>query len=75
MLARYRFHPTAFILPPWEQIYCGDIERDQTFDEAVALHGAIRDWYIECGYNLVEVPRDSVEDRCEFVLRTLKGKE
>src|SRR5512132_2704795 len=28
MLSTYTFHPSAFILPPWEAIYAKDTERD-----------------------------------------------
>src|SRR5262249_24043668 len=34
MLSVYRFHPLVFILPPWEEIYRNDNERDQTFADA-----------------------------------------
>ncbi|WP_149195062.1 AAA family ATPase [Luteimonas suaedae] len=56
LLAQYPYYPTAFILPPWREIYCTDTERDQDSDEAVSVHHALRDWYIGCGYNLVEGP-------------------
>src|SRR5215510_12564330 len=31
MLAAYPFHPSVFVLPPWEAIYTTDTERDQSF--------------------------------------------
>src|SRR5262245_34525699 len=57
MLAAYPFHATVFVLPPWEFIYANDAERDQSFAEAVAVHGKVVDWYHSCGYALNEVPR------------------
>lgn len=71
---RRRCHPTAFILPPWREIYRTDDERDQTFDEAVMVYRALRDWYIRCGYNLVEVPTGTVANRRDFVLGRLKER-
>ena len=71
MLASYPFYPTVFVLPPWESIYATDAERDQTFAEAVDVHGKIVSWYRLCGYALHEVPRVSVAQRAEYVLRVL----
>jgi predicted ATPase len=73
LLSRRPFCATAFILPPWREIYRTDAERDQTFAEAVSVYGAVRDWYCGCGYDLVEVPAGPVAERCHFVLRTLSS--
>jgi predicted ATPase len=71
-LARYPYHRTAFILPPWREIYRTDTERDQSFDEAVSVFRSLRDWYVECGYNLIEVPTGAIDERCGFVLQSWK---
>src|SRR5215471_9105370 len=52
LLASYRFHTTAFVLPPWEAIYANDAERDQSFAEAVDVHARIVSWYRSCRYVL-----------------------
>jgi predicted ATPase len=72
MLASYRFHATVFVLPPWEGIYANDTERDQSFAEAVEVHGKIVRWYRSCGYVLNEVPRLPVARRAEHVLGILE---
>jgi predicted ATPase len=71
MLAAYPFHPTVFVLPPWEAIYATDAERDQSFAEAVRVHAVIVEWYRSCGYVLDEVPCLPVAERAEHVLRAL----
>jgi predicted ATPase len=71
MLATYPFHATVFVLPPWEAIYATDAERDQSFADAVDVHARVVQWYRSCGYILSEVPRLSVAERAEHVLRTL----
>jgi predicted ATPase len=71
MLAAYRFHVTVFVLPPWEAIYATDAERDQSFADAVRVHARVVEWYRSCGYLLNEVPRLSVAQRAEHVLRAL----
>jgi len=45
-----------------------DDERKQDFDEAVRTYGAIAATYAEYGYDLVEIPRVTVEERVRFVL-------
>jgi predicted ATPase len=72
MLSEYPFHRTAFVFPPWRDIYAMDAERDQTFEEAVAVDDAVRKWYRHCGFDLIEVPRvDDVHARSEFILARL----
>jgi predicted ATPase len=71
MLTSYPFHPTVFVLPPWEGIYTTDEERDQSFDEAIDVHAKVVGWYRSCGYALNEVPRFPVAQRVEHVLRAL----
>jgi predicted ATPase len=71
MLARYPFHDTVFVLPPWEAIYTPDSERDQSFAQAVDVHANTVRWYQSCGYLLSEVPRVPVGQRAEHVLRVL----
>ena len=70
-LSRYPFHRRVFVLPPWEDIYEMDEERDQTFAESVRVHHTIDAWYRRCGYEVVEVPKVRVAERCECVLETL----
>lgn len=70
-LKRYPYHPEALILPPWQEIYLTDSERDQSFEEAVQVYESLRRWYAECGYRLLEVPPETVDERCDFVLEKL----
>lgn len=71
LLSAYPYHRRVFIFPPWEAIYATDAERDQTFVEAVQIYRAASEWYQGCGYELVEVPKVSVVERCAYVLRLL----
>lgn len=65
------YHPTAFILPYWPEIYVNDPERPQTPTEAKALSHAIGKAYRALGYSLVEVPELPVEKRVQFILSTI----
>ncbi|MGD8418539.1 MAG: AAA family ATPase [Pseudomonadales bacterium] len=72
-LRRYPYHPKVFVLPPWQEIYTTDSERDQTYEESVSVHESIVRWYTRCGYEVVTVAPGPVEERCEFVLRQIGG--
>ena len=71
VLAAYRFHSSAFVLPPWEAIFTNDAERDQSFGDAVRVHVKTVRWYRECGYLLHEVPRLPAAERAQHVLSIL----
>lgn len=72
LLRTYPYHRQVFLFPPWEEIYTRDAERDQTYPQAVRVCQHTADWYLRCGYDVVEVPKTTVQDRCAFVLRTLR---
>jgi len=68
-------HPYAskvFLLPPWSDIYVNDPERWQTFEEAVVIHHEIKETYLSCGFDLIEVPGLPLPDRVDFVLSGIK---
>lgn len=71
MLRTYPYHRQVFIFPPWEAIYANDAQRDQTYPEAVRIGGLTADWYRHCGYEVIDVPRTTIEARCAFVLQVL----
>lgn len=71
LLAEYPFHHEVFVLPPWEDIFLNDSARDQSFTEAARVHVLVTRWYRHCGYEIVEVPRTAVAERCEHVLGVL----
>ena len=64
----FRYNPKVFVAPPWREIYGQDRERKQDFDEAIRTYDALLTTYASLKYELVEVPRVSVEDRVAFVL-------
>ncbi len=62
----------VFLLPPWKEIYKFDNERFETYEEAVKIHTALENTYKNFGYNIVNVPFDTVENRVDFILNTLE---
>ena len=71
---RYRYHPEVFVVEPWEEIYATDAERTMSFADTIPFHAALVDAYERAGYSLVEVPRDSAENRAAFVRDRIAGR-
>jgi predicted ATPase len=69
--ATYRYHDVVFALPSWPDIYVTDSERKMTFESAEAFGEHVHDVYVELGYTVVAVPRDTVVARARFILDTL----
>ncbi len=64
---RYRYHSEVLVVKPWEEIYVTDAERTMSFADTIPFHAALVDAYERAGYSLIEVPRDSAENRAAFV--------
>ncbi|MBO6828960.1 ATP-binding protein [Allomuricauda sp.] len=65
-------YDSVFIVPPWKEIYVSDNERLETFEEAENIHHSLLKIYTQFGYNPIEVPKDDVLNRIDFILETLK---
>ena len=68
LAADYPYQPVVFVLPPWEEIYITDDERDHTFAHAVRVYESLVAWYQLCGYDVAPVPKLPVAERCDRVL-------
>ena len=64
----WRYNDHVFILPPWKEIYRTDAERKQDWNEAVFTYNKMIQTYRSFQYNLVEVPKNSIEQRANFIL-------
>ena len=64
----FRYNPTVFYLPAWEDIYTNDSERKMSFEDAKAFGAVVRSIYEDLGYRILEVPRLSIEERVQFLL-------
>ncbi|YCO01973.1 AAA family ATPase [Vibrio sp. VNB-15] len=67
-----RYAKQVFIFPPWEAIFANDEERKQDFSEAVRTYQAMVKAYQHFGYELIEVPKTTVEQRVQWILSFLK---
>jgi predicted ATPase len=68
----HRYNDRVFVLPSWSEIYVADSDRRMTFEDAEAFGERVRSVYIELGYSVVDVPRDTVVARTRFILNTLR---
>ncbi|HEU4496250.1 MAG TPA: ATP-binding protein [Flavobacterium sp.] len=62
-----------FILPPWEAIYESDDARYENYEQASLIYGHLRETYESYGYSLIEVPKDSVDNRILYILGHLSN--
>ena len=74
-LSKYQYFPKVFVLPPWKAIYVTDAERDHTFEHAEAVDRITQEWYRRCGYQVLEIPMVSVDERCRLVLQALANSD
>lgn len=67
----HRFHQRVFLTPPWPEIYVCDDERQHAFNAAVEEYERLLTAYPALGYEVVVLPKVSVAERADFVLRML----
>lgn len=68
---RVHTYTHIFMLPPWEEIYVSDDARYESYEQAVKIHEHLIETYGKYGYEMFEVPRDTVENRVNFILEKL----
>lgn len=69
----HRYHRHVFLTPPWPEIYVTDPERRHGFDAAVAEYERLLAAYPALGYEVTILPKVSVAERADFVLRLLES--
>ena len=53
---------------PWKEIYTSDNERYETFEQSQLISKFLFNAYNELGYEIINVPFDTVNNRCKFIL-------
>ncbi|MBC2846180.1 AAA family ATPase [Winogradskyella flava] len=61
----------VFVLAPWQEIFTSDSERYENFEQAIEIHHHLMKTYMRFGYQLIDVPFESIEKRSDFVLEVL----
>ena len=70
----YRYDDVVFVLPAWLDIYVTDGERRMTFESARSFGDRVREVYLDLGYTIIDVPRDSVETRTRFIAEHVRAR-
>ena len=66
----YRYSK-VFLLPPWEEIYQSDDVRYENFEQAQTLYNHLKSTYSKYSYNLIEVPKAPIEERLDFIKKSI----
>lgn len=72
LVNHYPYHKEVFLTPPWKEIYSNDDERKEDFETMQAIHDSLLGTYEYFGYQVVEVPKDPIEQRVQFILNRLE---
>ena len=68
---REHLYSKIFILPPWEEIYISDEARYENFEQAKLINKHLIETYRNYGYELIEVPKDTMDNRILFILEEI----
>ncbi len=66
----YRY-TKIFFLPPWREIYTADEARYESYEQAELIASHLQETYKGYGYELTEVPKDTLDNRILFILEHL----
>lgn len=68
-------HPydLVFIMPPWKEIHVSDEGRFESYEESLQVHDCLLNTYSFLGYDVIDVPKDAVHKRVEFILDRIKA--
>lgn len=69
----FRYNRLVFLVPPWEEIFKGDIERKHNFESAKKEFEELLIKYKNFGYETVLIPKISVKERVDFILEKLRA--
>jgi len=67
----FRYQSQVFIAAPWVEIYTTDEERTMSFAAISGFHEDLVASYKSLGYELVEIPCGSIDERAKFVISKL----
>ncbi len=62
-----------FLMPPWKDIHIVDNERFESFEESLRINACLEHSYSSFGYDVQIVPKDSILNRVDFILESVKN--
>ena len=72
ILGAYRYADTVLMAAPWSEKFENDAERKHIFEVAVAEYDRLVATYTLAGYSIRILPKVSVPERVDFVLRYIE---
>jgi predicted ATPase len=70
-LCNLRYHQTAYLVPPWPEIYVQDQSRRHDFAAAQAEYDALKLWLPRWRYKTVDIPRRPIAERADWLLQQI----
>ena len=70
-VAKNSKYDKVFILMPWKEIYIQDEHRYENYEQAELIFKHLLETYNSFDYLPIEVPKDNVEARIDFILKNL----
>ena len=67
-----RYAQTVFVADPWPEVYVRTEDRHASFERAARSFGPTVQAYVDAGYSTSVLPKASVEERVDFIVRELK---
>jgi len=67
----FRYNKHVFMFSAWEEIYTNDEERKMSYELAREFGENVRKVYMDTGYEIIDVPLVSVEQRVEFIRKCI----
>ena|SRR3990167_10839429 len=71
LLDEFKFNNLIFMTPPWEEIFCEDGERKNTFENAVSEYNRLKQFYPSQGYTVIDIPKAPINERIKFIISFL----
>lgn len=69
----YKYNSTVFYFPIWDKIYTNDEDRKMSLDQAREFDTMIRQAYGDLGYQMLDMPLLSVEQRADYIINLLQA--
>ena len=70
-LLKYKYNKNIFFAPAWKDIYINDNKRNEDYKTAELIGKILLNTYKECKYNVIMIPKTSVEKRAQFITENL----
>ena len=70
-LEKFRYARKVFMTPPWAELFRADAERTHSYEASVAEYETLGPAYERLGHEVVVLPKVSVKERVDFILKEL----